>query len=52
MLDKEWPRARAAFEQWLVPENFDSKGCQRRRLEDIRQSIKATADRRTPFRRT
>jgi len=39
MLDSEWPRARAAFEQWLAPENFDGEGRQRRRLEDIRKSI-------------
>jgi hypothetical protein len=39
MLDSEWPRARAAFEQWLAPENFDREGRQRKRLEDIRNSI-------------
>ena len=39
MLDSEWPRARAAFEQWLAPENFDGDGRQRRRLEDVRKAI-------------
>jgi RimJ/RimL family protein N-acetyltransferase len=39
MLDGDWPRARAAFEAWLAPENFDGEGRQRRRLEDIRKSI-------------
>lgn len=39
MLDSEWPRARAAFEQWLAPANFDAQGRQRRRLEDIRAGI-------------
>jgi RimJ/RimL family protein N-acetyltransferase len=39
MLDSEWPRARAAFEQWLEPANFDAGGRQRRRLEDIRNTI-------------
>jgi RimJ/RimL family protein N-acetyltransferase len=39
MLDSEWPRLRAAFEQWLAPENFDGEGRQRRSLEKIRQSI-------------
>jgi RimJ/RimL family protein N-acetyltransferase len=39
MLDGEWPRVRAAFEQWLDPENFDAEGRQRRRLEDIRGAI-------------
>jgi RimJ/RimL family protein N-acetyltransferase len=27
--DGEWPRIRAAFEQWLDPENFDADGGQR-----------------------
>lgn len=39
MLDSEWPRVRAALEQWLAPENFDTEGRQKRRLEDIRNSI-------------
>lgn len=39
MLDREWPRVRAAFEQWLDPANFDADGRQRRRLEDIRNTI-------------
>jgi RimJ/RimL family protein N-acetyltransferase len=39
MLDTDWPRAGKAFEQWLAPENFDGEGRQRRRLEDIRNSI-------------
>lgn len=38
MLDGEWPRARVAFERWLQPENFDSNGRQRRRLEEIRNT--------------
>ena len=36
MLDREWPAARAAFEAWLAPENFDAEGRQRRRLQDLR----------------
>ena len=28
MLDSEWPVRKAAFERWLAPENFDSKGRQ------------------------
>jgi RimJ/RimL family protein N-acetyltransferase len=39
MLDSEWPRAKAAFEQWLDPKNFDAEGRQRRKLEDIRNSL-------------
>ncbi|MEO8687117.1 MAG: GNAT family protein [Solirubrobacteraceae bacterium] len=29
LLDSEWPSARAAFEAWLSPENFDADGRQR-----------------------
>jgi len=39
MLDTEWPRAKAAFERWLDPNNFDSEKQQRRSLEDIRNSL-------------
>ncbi|MEP9354305.1 GNAT family protein [Xanthobacter sp. KR7-65] len=39
LLDHEWPRARAAFEAWLAPENFDAQGRQIRRLEDIRAAL-------------
>jgi RimJ/RimL family protein N-acetyltransferase len=39
MLDHEWPRAKAAFEQWLEPGNFDDEGRQRRRLEEIRKAL-------------
>lgn len=39
MLDSEWPSARAAFEAWLDPANFDADGRQLRRLEDIRAQL-------------
>lgn len=39
MLDREWPRCRAAFETWLQPENFDDSGRQRRGLEEIRDAL-------------
>ncbi len=39
MLDSEWPRAKAAFEQWLDPKNFDASGRQRRSLEEIRNPL-------------
>lgn len=39
LLDSEWPRARAAFEAWLAPGNFDAEGRQVRRLEDIRAAL-------------
>ena len=32
MLDSEWPSRKAAFERWLAPENFDSDGRQKTRL--------------------
>jgi len=41
MLDHEWPRARAAFEAWLSPENFDTNGRQKQRLEELRAGIAA-----------
>ena len=36
IIDKEWPKAKAAFEAWLEPENFRPDGAQRRALADIR----------------
>jgi hypothetical protein len=36
LLDHEWPGARAAFEKWLDPGNFDSAGRQRRALAEFR----------------
>jgi len=33
MLDRDWPRLRAAYERWLEPANFDTAGRQRSRLE-------------------
>jgi RimJ/RimL family protein N-acetyltransferase len=32
MLDTDWPARKRAFEKWLAPENFDDRGCQRKRL--------------------
>ena len=37
MLDREWPRARRAFERWLAPDNFDERGRQRRSLAELRE---------------
>ena len=39
MLDSEWPKAKAAFEAWLAPENFDGAGAQRRGLKEIRDEL-------------
>jgi RimJ/RimL family protein N-acetyltransferase len=36
LLDHEWPAARAGFERWLDPANFDADGRQRRSLRDAR----------------
>jgi RimJ/RimL family protein N-acetyltransferase len=36
LLDDEWPAAKAAFERWLAPENFDAGGVQRRSLAALR----------------
>jgi RimJ/RimL family protein N-acetyltransferase len=35
VIDKDWPRLRAAFEAWLDPVNFDGHGRQRRALSDL-----------------
>ena len=34
--DGEWPALERAFEAWLVPDNFDATGRQRRRLAELR----------------
>ncbi len=39
MIDSEWPKAKAAFEAWLAPENFDAGGAQRRGLKEIRDRL-------------
>ncbi len=36
VLDSEWPILQQAFKAWLMPENFDQQGLQRRRLTDFR----------------
>lgn len=33
MIDKDWPRIRAAYERWLQPANFDAAGRQRAKLQ-------------------
>jgi RimJ/RimL family protein N-acetyltransferase len=37
IIDSEWPRLRAAFEQWLDPVNFDGEGRQCASLASFRQ---------------
>ena len=35
VIDQDWPRLRAAFEQWLADDNFDETGRQRVRLSSL-----------------
>lgn len=37
ILRSEWPVCRTALEEWLLPENFDEDGQQKRRLQDLRR---------------
>ena len=41
LLDHEWPAARAGFEGWLDPRNFDDTGRQRRSLRECRAAAGA-----------
>jgi len=41
MLDEEWPAAKAAFEHWLAPTNFDPAGVQRQSLAALRGAASA-----------
>jgi RimJ/RimL family protein N-acetyltransferase len=43
IIDGEWPAVRTAFEAWLAPENFDSKGGQRRSLVEVRHGIQTAS---------
>ena len=36
MLDGDWPVQHQAFERWLAPDNFDSRGRQKARLAEVR----------------
>ncbi len=38
IIDKEWPRLRAAYEAWLDPSNFDPNGVQKRKLAELTAS--------------
>ena len=39
IIDREWPKVKAAFEAWLAPENFDEQTRQKRSLKDIRERL-------------
>ena len=41
VIDGEWPRLRAAFQQWLSPDNFDAQGKQRVSLSDLTRPLLA-----------
>ena len=41
MLDDDWPAAKAAFERWLAPSNFDSAGVQHQSLAALRGALSA-----------
>ena len=34
--DADWPARKAAFEEWLAPDNFDAAGQQKKKLEELR----------------
>jgi RimJ/RimL family protein N-acetyltransferase len=40
IIDSEWPVCKQAFEKWLEDENFDDQQRQRRKLEEIRDSLR------------
>ncbi|KAK7431616.1 hypothetical protein QQZ08_001834 [Neonectria magnoliae] len=39
MTDDEWPVVRQGLQNWLSEDNFDEQGKQRKRLQEIRQSL-------------
>jgi RimJ/RimL family protein N-acetyltransferase len=39
IIDSEWPLCKKAFEKWLEVENFDEQQRQRRRIQEIRESL-------------
>ncbi|GAB4370797.1 MAG: GNAT family protein [Kiloniellaceae bacterium] len=39
LLDSEWPAAKAAFQAWLAPDNFDAAGRQKRGLAALRATV-------------
>jgi RimJ/RimL family protein N-acetyltransferase len=39
IIDKDWPRLRQAFQQWLAPSNFTEAGQQRKRLSELTAAV-------------
>jgi hypothetical protein len=35
MLEAEWPARQAAFERWLLPQNFTTGGMQKKKLAEL-----------------
>lgn len=42
IIDEEWPTLKAAYEQWLAPENFDAQGRQKTRLSELTAAVHAS----------
>ena len=45
IIDEEWPELKAAYRQWLAPENFDEEGRQKARLSELTSAALARAHR-------
>lgn len=41
IIAEDWPLVKAAFEAWLAPNNFDAKGQQKQKLQEIRAALSA-----------
>ena len=39
VIDADWPRVKAGFDAWLCPDNFDTDGQQKRRLQDLMEGL-------------
>ncbi|MEM7249966.1 MAG: GNAT family protein [Pseudomonadota bacterium] len=39
VIEEEWPGLKAAYEQWLAPDNFDTNGQQKTRLTDLTRAL-------------
>ncbi len=44
MIDREWPALNAAFQHWLSPENFDTRGRQIKSLSDLTCGVLVAKD--------
>lgn len=44
VIDAEWPALKEAFEAWLAPSNFDSRGQQIERLGDLTRLVRVSSD--------